>query len=529
MKGPFLNSRTLAFLKWNGSSSLKRTGHLCLKVAGRKPRTSSLPKAARCSGGSSTNFGAVLLSVGGMCFSWTISLLHWRLLRVGPAHRTSPLSCAAFAPTASLVGRAFRCDGCLASTTRPIVRRGVMTAISCRSVNLKKPGITAPGRVTALRAPMHRRSARSSTLASSRARSSGTPALRNLLRMWPLLGGFITPLQIAAVSAATTIQYVETFLEFARWVKATHPQALAGPEPPDQKLLDLLAHHYFEHLFEQGALPATGSKLLAALLHLHPVWGSKVASAFPRSTRSLRGWHHLRPAVTRQPLPFLALLAILTDIIYTNRRLDLAICLLLGFSCYLRPREMSSLLVGQLIPPQPAGGLHFAHWCLNLHPCELPHRSKTGKWDESIILDSDYTNWLDPFMRVLVTGRSPDLALWPFDHQELINALKTSAARTGVQTLSPCLYALRHGGASHDALNELRPLHAIKERGRWANDESLRRYKKAARAQAELAKLPAATLALGHEMSLHLEKYFHEPALLQPHVNRALRALDARR
>ena len=96
-----------------------------------------------------------------------------------------------------------------------------------------------------------------------------------------------------------------------------------------------------------------------------------------------------------------------------------------------------------------------------------------------------------------------------------------------MQTLKPCLYALRHGGASHDALNELRPLQAIKGRGRWANDESLRRYKKAARAQAELAKLPDATLALGHEMPLHIEKYFHEPALLQPHVRRAQRALGA--
>ena len=53
----------------------------------------------------------------------------------------------------------------------------------------------------------------------------------------PLLGGFITPLQIAAVSAATAIQYVETFLEFACWVEATHPQALTGPEPPDLKRL----------------------------------------------------------------------------------------------------------------------------------------------------------------------------------------------------------------------------------------------------------------------------------------------------
>ena len=174
-----------------------------------------------------------------MFFSLAISLLHWRLLRVGPALRTSPLSCAASAPIVSPVGRAFLSDGRPASSTRPIVRHDAMMAIQCRSQNLKKPGPTAPGSLTALRATKHRRSARTGTLTSSRARSSGTPALKNHFRMWPLLGGFITPLQIAAVSAAAAIQYVETFPEFARWVKATRPQALTGPEPPDLKRLDL--------------------------------------------------------------------------------------------------------------------------------------------------------------------------------------------------------------------------------------------------------------------------------------------------
>eukprot|EP00972_Heterocapsa_arctica_P048005 7080248-Heterocapsa_arctica.AAC.1 len=45
------------------------------------------------------------------------------------------------------------------------------------------------------------------------------------------------------------------------------------------------------------------------------------------------------------------------------------------------------------------------------------------------------------------------------------------------------VYSFRHGGASHDALNHVRTLEQIKQRGRWKSDKSLARYTKPARAQ----------------------------------------------
>ena len=51
------------------------------------------------------------------------------------------------------------------------------------------------------------------------------------------------------------------------------------------------------------------------------------------------------------------------------------------------------------------------------------------------------------------------------------------------------LYQLRHGGPSHDLRNHIRPLVAIKQRGRWAADSSLRRYLAHARIQKEEARL----------------------------------------
>ena len=42
---------------------------------------------------------------------------------------------------------------------------------------------------------------------------------------------------------------------------------------------------------------------------------------------------------------------------------------------------------------------------------------------------------------------------------------------------------MRHGGASHDIVHNKRHITAVKKRGRWANDLSLKRYAKDVRLQ----------------------------------------------
>eukprot|EP00974_Lingulodinium_polyedra_P037643 3610712-Lingulodinium_polyedra.AAC.1 len=51
---------------------------------------------------------------------------------------------------------------------------------------------------------------------------------------------------------------------------------------------------------------------------------------------------------------------------------------------------------------------------------------------------------------------------------------------------------LRHGGASHDALLGTRSAREIQERGRWASERTVRRYRKGGRVNQLLAGLPQA-------------------------------------
>ena len=136
-----------------------------------------------------------------------------------------------------------------------------------------------------------------------------------------------------------------------------------------------------------------------------------------------------------------------------------------------------------------------------------------GLFDESIVIDSPFLSWIHPFLRTLQEGRRGHQGLWPFSHAELGDTFRNLVKQLGLQELNSSLYCLRHGGASHDILHRYRPMAEVKVRGRWQADASTKRYLKASRAQAELAKLPLPVAALGKEVEASLEQLFHRPSL----------------
>eukprot|EP00973_Karenia_brevis_P084744 11759011-Karenia_brevis.AAC.1 len=72
--------------------------------------------------------------------------------------------------------------------------------------------------------------------------------------------------------------------------------------------------------------------------------------AFPQAMRALKGWEKLCPSSTRPPLPWHALQLILLDLLARDK-VAMALCVLLGFLTYMRPRELTGLTVGQLVQP----------------------------------------------------------------------------------------------------------------------------------------------------------------------------------
>lgn len=316
-------------------------------------------------------------------------------------------------------------------------------------------------------------------------------------------------LQRHAIRPNTTLQYINAIMNFAQWLMS-QPRSCSTA---GRDRADLLLVQFFDMSFREGAQPALGSKTLAALLHLYLEWVASLRIAFPRASRALKGWQALCPLQTRQPLPLYGLTAII-GVLVNLGQIAQALALLLGFTCYLRPRGLTSLLVNQLIPPH-RGHRHLPHWSLPLHPEEGQQPSKAGYFDEGLRLDSPWLGWMTSFLGILVEHRDPTATFWPFLHEELIRSLKTACKYLGLDHMHVCLYSLRHGGASHDSLHNLHTLPGIKDRGRWADDRSLRRYRKETRARLELFKLPGDVLIFGQEIFYHLEGIFRDPLIVR--------------
>ena len=214
------------------------------------------------------------------------------------------------------------------------------------------------------------------------------------------------------------------------------------------------------------------------------------------------------PPRTRAPFPIQGLVLICLRLLSWSE-VAMAICAWVGFHAYLRPRELTGLRQQQLLKPGPLRVSRLKYWSLNLHPQEFLVASKTGYWDETVELDDAASrSWLPPFFEVLA-GSGSSQPLWPFDHGAFVKRYREAAGSLHLETLETSLYALRHGGASWDWASQTRSLLAIKVRGRWQSDASLRRYQKAALLQGEINKIPLELRQAAEVALKELGSYFN--------------------
>ena len=184
-----------------------------------------------------------------------------------------------------------------------------------------------------------------------------------------------------------------------------------------------------------------------------------------------------------------------------------AIAVLVSLSGYLRPTDMDSLLVKELIAPQLIASPTFMNWALVLHSSESGTIGKTGDRDENIILDDSVCKTFDKVFQKITTGVDKNEKLFPFTQMSFNNEIRQSVARLGLTRVGFVPYSLRHSGASGDFLDKTRTLQDVQFRGRWRSDESLKRYCKSSLAQAAAAEVPTAVLQWGAMLELNFAKY----------------------
>jgi hypothetical protein len=130
--------------------------------------------------------------------------------------------------------------------------------------------------------------------------------------------------------------------------------------------------------------------------------------------------------------------------------------------------------------------------------------SKTGVFDETLVLDNPEFSVLDTWLRYLVQGNL-EAPLFGFTYREWAGQfqLACDAANLGL-TFKPVLYQLRHGGASHEAYTRFRDATGIQARGRWASIAGPRRYSKPGRINQLLGTLDVAMMSRARRLGADL-------------------------
>ena len=284
--------------------------------------------------------------------------------------------------------------------------------------------------------------------------------------------GSMSKLETNAVKAGTLSNYIEALQGLSTWLEA---EGIRVEEYDSEKFEQVLLE-WADCQFNDGKPPEMGTTLCAAVKALYPRYSKSGDLKLPRFSRALAGWSKLMPGESRWPVPW-PLVAAAAVWLARRKKTQEALALVLSFSGYLRPGEMMTLRVMDLVAP-PAYDDGRGHWSLLIRPAGRGRSTKTGTFDDSIILDSEYTSSFSPLWRALTEGRVGTDPLFRFKQEAYSRLVKEAFVAVGGAALAPVAYSCRHGGPAWDRYRKFRTVQEVKSRGRWLSDRSLRRYEK---------------------------------------------------
>ena len=294
---------------------------------------------------------------------------------------------------------------------------------------------------------------------------------------------------------ATTLHTYQQ--HYAEWMRSTPTS------------LEMAMIQYFDHLFFKGSPSGIGRTVLASVCHCRPDWPLCLRSDVGSIKKALKGWKRLAPGNSKDPLPWILVLALASEL-NQHGHFEMSTATLLATDAYLRPGEIGSLKGNSLVPPRREAGAPFDQRALHLFPREGGLASKTQQHDDTVMLDSTSRSWLGPLVNLIAQTRKRDEKLFSFTIDAWRKELRAAAQRLQVGYLDITPHVMRHSGPSNDRALHCRTIEEVQKRGRWLASTSLRRYEKSARLSRLVADLPAQALAKIQE---HARKV---PANLMP-------------
>ncbi|CAE8695937.1 unnamed protein product [Polarella glacialis] len=280
-------------------------------------------------------------------------------------------------------------------------------------------------------------------------------------------------LQCRKVTSNTLARYHSALVEFEKWAKKNR----SGMKT--HKTLDSSMVEFMRQQYEAGRQSWEGSYLVFGYQLLRHT--GLDSACLPESKKALKGWKTGAPGRMRLPYPEEVILDV-ADFAVDNNNGEAALAISLQLDGYLRPSEAINLTAGQVMPPaRKAGRAYSKSWGIVLAPSEEEKPTKTGHFDDCVLIGDIQHEWLGPMLELIVQGKRPEERLFP----SLTLASYERLFRDAMQKrFNNCIHAtphsVRHSGPSNDRFHKRRSLQQIQKRGRWASPKSVARYEKEA-------------------------------------------------
>ena len=295
--------------------------------------------------------------------------------------------------------------------------------------------------------------------------------------------GRLTVLEERSVSAEVQSQYRAYYEKFENFCRVSR---LGWPL---KREVDLILADFLDVMFLENHSAAEGEKVVAAteFFNLH------LKGTLFHCKRALRGWRKEKPAQSRLPLPRMIAAGMAMILCAWGKRL-MSLKLMVDHDTYLRPGESIDLKGRDIVPPVRNGGRQYRWFAIVVRDSQDHKPDKTGVFDNSVPLNSVGREYLGQLLweRVLVLN-GKDEKVYPFDAAEFRKNFQEAGQLLGFKNLHP--YQSRHGGASEDLNSGERDHLAVKVRGRWHTDQSVRRYGKVGKIQEMMTDLSPERMA----------------------------------
>ena len=309
--------------------------------------------------------------------------------------------------------------------------------------------------------------------------------------------GHLSLLERKSVSVEVQNQYQKYFQLFVDFCREN-----GEAWPPSLECLDPLMADYMDLLYLQGRGAHEGEKTLASVeFNIVASKGKMV-----RSRRALKGWRKVVPALSRLPLPRVALYGIVMNLLAGGFK-NMALMTLVAFYLYLRPGEAIEVKAGNVVKPVRSAGVQYQYVPLIVRDQDSGKPDKVGIYDNCIPFDLPAIQWVGQQLLDVAKGAAKkDSPLFTFSLEQYRKQFAKAASLLGLDNLHP--YQLRHGGATEDMTSGARDHSSIKTRGRWRTDQSVRRYAKVGRVQQLLSKLSQKNLQFCQTSEKQVRKVF---------------------